>query len=426
MLRSSLVVRRVGGPPVVEHRIDLGLRHGQQRQGELAGRTGAGAESCEQGDARDHAGQTPCRIHHGQRQRRLDGGDEEVHEHFVLAHALRNRLDDRFERRDALADELDRIPIGDDAEQLAIAAGHIGGRHERVAHLAKGRAGTGGLGHDRTRALHDVRGGEHAGAVDVLHELLDVVVRRVGEDVFRRADLHDAAVAHHGDAIAEEHGLVEVVGDEDDGLLQLLLQFEQLLLHLATDKRVERAERLIHEQDVGVGRERPGDAHALLHPAGQFGGELLGLALETHQGEDLFGLLQPLVLPHTLELERVGDVGGDRAVRQQCEVLEDHRDAVSADLAQPTGGDAGDGVAVHDDGPIARLVQAVEHADDGRLAGAGQPHDHEDLAPVHGETGIDDGCGPCVADGGSGLTGLESTDGAARILPEHLVQIARF
>ena len=37
--------------------------------------------------------------------------------------------------------------------------------------------------------------------------------------------------------------------------------------HVRADQRIERAEGLVHQQDVGIGRERAGEADALLHPA---------------------------------------------------------------------------------------------------------------------------------------------------------------
>lgn len=195
----------------------------------------------------------------------------------------------------------------------------------------------------------------------------------------------------------------------------------KLLLHLAADQRVERAECLIHQQDVAVGGERAGDADALLHSTGQLGGKLVALALETHQGEDLLRLGQALGLGRALELERVGDVRRDRAVRQQGEVLEDHRDAVATDLAKLRGRDPGDRVAVHRDGAVGHIMQAVEHADDGGLARSGQAHDDEDLPAVDGEAGVDDRCSAGVGHGGSALTSLQATDGGVRILSEHLV-----
>jgi hypothetical protein len=57
------------------------------------------------------------------------------------------------------------------------------------------------------------------------------------------------------------------VGDKDDGLARLLPDREQLLLEEASRLLVERTERLVHEQDLGVDRERAGESHALLHAA---------------------------------------------------------------------------------------------------------------------------------------------------------------
>ena len=57
--------------------------------------------------------------------------------------------------------------------------------------------------------------------------------------------------------------------DEDDGLGQIALEPEQLLLQFIADHRVHGAEGFIHEQHRRVGRERPGHADALLLAAGQ-------------------------------------------------------------------------------------------------------------------------------------------------------------
>ncbi|GAE71558.1 hypothetical protein JCM18916_905 [Cutibacterium acnes JCM 18916] len=39
--------------------------------------------------------------------------------------------------------------------------------------------------------------------------------------------------------IAQVHGLIEVVGNEDDGLIESALQLEKLILHFATNKRIK-------------------------------------------------------------------------------------------------------------------------------------------------------------------------------------------
>ena len=68
---------------------------------------------------------------------------------------------------------------------------------------------------------------------------------------------------------ADEDRLVDVVGDEHDRLVELALQPEELALQLGPHDRVDRAERLVHQQDVRVGGEGAGDADALLLTTGQ-------------------------------------------------------------------------------------------------------------------------------------------------------------
>ena len=73
------------------------------------------------------------------------------------------------------------------------------------------------------------------------------------------------------------------MADEQDGLLQLLLQGEQLVLQVGPDQRIERRERLVHQQDVGVGGEGAGEADTLLHAAGELVGELVAPLREPDQ-----------------------------------------------------------------------------------------------------------------------------------------------
>ena len=85
-----------------------------------------------------------------------------------------------------------------------------------------------------------------------------------------------AADAQHRDLVAELDRLVDVVGDEHDGLAQLALQAQELVLQLLAHDRVDGAERLVHQHHRRVGGQRPGDADALLLAAGQLGRVALG------------------------------------------------------------------------------------------------------------------------------------------------------
>ena len=118
-----------------------------------------------------------------------------------------------------------------------------------------------------------------------------VVVGGRGEELLRRGDLGQLAVrAEQRHQVADLDGLLDVVGDEHDRLLQLGLQGQQLVLQGGADHRVDGAERLVHQQDRRVGGEGAGDADALLLAAGQ----LVRVALrqgrvEADEGDQLPG-----------------------------------------------------------------------------------------------------------------------------------------
>ena len=65
-----------------------------------------------------------------------------------------------------------------------------------------------------------------------------MVIGRAQQQVLRGTQLHQFAVLEQGDALAQPQRLVQVVGDEDDGLVQAGLQLQQLVLHLGADQRV--------------------------------------------------------------------------------------------------------------------------------------------------------------------------------------------
>ena len=77
----------------------------------------------------------------------------------------------------------------------------------------------------------------------------------------------------HEDAVAEEDGFIEVVGDEDDGDVDIFPDVEEVGLHLAAGLGIEGAEGFVHEEDAGLIGESAGDGDALFHAAG----ELLGV-----------------------------------------------------------------------------------------------------------------------------------------------------
>ena len=112
---------------------------------------------------------------------------------------------------------------------------------------------------------------EHVGGAD---EVGDEPVDRVLVDVARLADLLDAAVVEDREPVAQRQGLVLVVGDDDEGDADLALNRLELHLHLLAQLEVERAERLVEQQDLRAADQGAGQGDALALAAR----ELRGLA----------------------------------------------------------------------------------------------------------------------------------------------------
>ena len=185
-------------------------------------------------------------------------------------------------------------------------------------------------------------------------------------------DLHDRHEVAHLD------GLVDVVGHEQDGLGEVLLEPQELVLEAVADDRVDRPERLVHEHDRRVRGEGPGDAHALALAARELVRVAVAVAarIQPHDGQQLVG---PLPLPRrgpAQEPWHDDDVLTDRLVREQADLL-DH----VADAAPQRRHVALRGILAVDEDPAARrLDQAVDHLERRRLAAAGRADEDADLA----------------------------------------------
>ena len=83
--------------------------------------------------------------------------------------------------------------------------------------------------------------------------------------------------------------------------------------------------------------------------------------------------------PDAADLQSIGHVIDDLAVRQQAEVLEDHGDLVPPQLAEPAGVRGQDVLAVEHDLPAVGSIRR-SRTDERRLPRARQAHHHEHLA----------------------------------------------
>jgi hypothetical protein len=195
---------------------------------------------------------------------------------------------------------------------------------EGLVELAPGGRRTGGSG----------RGGEVSGHGDDLRA--QQVEHRAGQlGDLRRLDApgpldvdvdgggHPTRPAgEHDDAVGQAGRLAHVVGDEEDGEAAVAPQRLELVVQQVAGHGVEGAERLVHEQHVGVLGEGAGQGDPLAHAAGQLVGPLAPEGLEVDGAEQRLHPRLALGPGHATELERELHVRPDREPREQGGVLE--------------------------------------------------------------------------------------------------------
>ncbi len=204
-------------------------------------------------------------------------------------------------------------------------------------------------------------------------------------DDFRRRDLLDPAADHHGHPVAQGQGLVLVMGHEDGRGPGRAQDLADIAAELGPQRRVQRRERLIKEDDVGPGRQRPRDGDALLHATRQ-------VMRHPMTGVGQVDEFEQLADPHLairVAAEPVADVVADGKMREQRHVLEDHPDAP----ALRGNGRPGPGHAPSADldGPGIGSVQAGDQPQDGGLPTAGRAQHREHLAREHVQIDVVDG-----------------------------------
>src|SRR6476661_5458822 len=227
-----------------------------------------------------------------------------------------------------------------------------GRRFERLDHVAN-------LEHD----LHEPR--------LPLHFLRREIRRRHGQLLEDRARTR----REHVGPVSEVDGFLDRVRDEEDRRLCLARQRDKQVLHLEPSRWIERAERLVHQDDAWVQDERPRDGDALPHPAGELMGILRRIAVyvEAYLVDPLARPVAPLAGGHSATLEAEGHVVLDRSIVERRVVLENH----------PSIGARGDDwLALDLHRPRCRRVLRRETRDEsqhGRLSAPGWAEDRDEL-----------------------------------------------
>jgi len=222
--------------------------------------------------------------------------------------------------------------------------------------------------------------------VDVAEKLQHERRGRAVVDLVGGADLLDAALVHDDHAVGDLERLLLVVGDEDAGHVDLVVQPAQPAAQLLADLGVERAEGLVEQQHLGLDGQGAGQRDALALAARELVRVALGQRLELDQAQQVQHAAADLRIgrPHRLgaHAQAEGDVLEDRQVAEQRVVLEDEAHAAVAHVG--VGGVLA--VEVH-----AAAVGHLEPGDDAQQRGLARtrgPQQRDQLARGHVEVDL--------------------------------------
>ncbi len=223
-------------------------------------------------------------------------------------------------------------------------------------------------------------------------EVGDVRGGRRAQHLRRRVELLDAALPVDRHPVPEPHRLLDVVRDEQHRLAHLLLQLQELVLQVLAHHRVDRAERLVHQQHRRVRRQRPRHAHPLPLPAGELVRVAVAVAggVQADQVEQFGRPRLPLRARPAQQGRHGRGVLQHRLVREEAHLLDD----VADPAPQPHRFDVRDVLAVQQDPPGRRLDQPVHHLHRGGLAAPGRADERDQLALSHLERQVVHGDGP--------------------------------
>src|SRR5947207_8165183 len=213
----------------------------------------------------------------------------------------------------------------------------------------------------------------------LIHDILDslvpvpaLVLAKLGNiDYF--ADTSGTA-GHDHNAVGEINRLSHGMGDEQHRAGTKARKSDQLLLHHSARLRIERAERFVHQQHIGIEHITPRDGDPLLHSAGKLVRECRLVSLKAHQLDMTANAGAPLLRLDTGRAQSKIDVLDDGLPRKQRKLLEHDR---------AIGARSGNRLSSHGDRSRRRKFQARGHSQARRLATPGRTDDRDELPGAH-------------------------------------------
>ena len=144
------------------------------------------------------------------------------------------------------------------------------------------------------------------------------------------------------------------------------MQIAQLAAHQVAELRVERPQRLVHQERLRSPDYGAAKRNALAVAAGQFRGLAREQMLDAQEPRGFAHPLADLAARHALAFERKADVLLDIHMRIEREQLEDEGDVARRRAAE------GDVLPVEQDAAAGGKLETGDHAQRRRLAAAGR------------------------------------------------------
>ena len=269
----------------------------------------------------------------------------------------------------------DGLP-GLDGQGIGLVAGQLGDQHlaalqaqvdphlpaemdDALDHGGQRRTVLGVADLDVVRAHHRVtQVGDRAD--EAHHELVDGLL----VELARAAGLLDRALMHDDHGVGDLHRLLLVVRDDHRRHVHLVVQAAQPLAQVLADAGVERAERLVQQQHLGLDGQCAGQRHALPLAARELRRVAVAQALQVDQVDQLGHPVLDLGLRPAPDLQAERDVLGDGHVLERRIVLEHEADAP---LVR---GQRGHVPAAQADGAGVGLLEPSDHPQQRGLAAA--------------------------------------------------------
>ena len=151
------------------------------------------------------------------------------------------------------------------------------------------------------------------------------------------AGLDDRAAIHDGDLVADMLDHAEVVGDEDRGDPEVALQVHEQIEDLRLNAHVERADRLVGDDQFRLAGKRRGDADALALPARKMRRQAAGQRrVESDAGKEVEHAAVAVGRRADAEaVERLAHAAADRPARIEAAVgVLEHRLHAAAEVGE--------------------------------------------------------------------------------------------